>query len=1259
MKMSYFRYIFLGFASILAISSVSFANATPPDPFPGTTLSVTSSPSYPNGAPLNTNVTYTLHVNFTSAAWSNSNGNGVHQGGKCVWAIKNSSGGGVNQTITNPNTQTDCDISFADKFTSQSAVATYQVTISNSFSQSIVLSGSVKPQASGSNSAPSPKAVYLINGVKAGSSEPVVPNGASLHLVVDGSASTDPNGWTTPGTGVSQGGSCVLYRGSSVYQTVQNPASPDDCKFDLGTVTVNSGNATQFSFWLNVIDAAGARGSSSVSVGVIIHRPGAIVSVTGVGVTQNGYQNNGTAISVPKGVPTQLYGDGSQSWSPSLTSTYLYAQNNGINAWNDPVMGISNGGSCAWNTSLSSSASYDRVISSPKDPSACGKGIDLGIHTFQTSGTYPLLKITDNTGMVSYASVQINPVTPPVNKPPVAVAKVSVDGSVLNTSAVVPRGTPVHIVINGASSTDPDGWTTATTGVSQGGKCEINTALSKAIPTPYAKTITNPATAATCTVDLGMLTFNDAPGTYTYNVLRVTDASAGASPEAQITINVVASDPTNKPPVAVAQVKADSSLYGPEQAVTKGVPTHIYLGADTSTDPNGWTTPTTGVSQGGKCEWNKDLNTGTATFEKVILNPASPVSCNIDLGMLTFNDAPGRYIYPVLRITDASGAVSNIASITIVVLDKNANLAPVAVAKFSLNNAPPEPHIYVSRGVPVRIGLDASASYDPNGWTTSLTGMSQGGKCFWNTNLDQSRPVPFVKTISNPVSSSSCNVDLGTLTFNDPPGTYTYVLLKLTDASGLQSLVAYANTATHGLLSRLLPSAYAQSADGSAMVTVIDGPTPSPTTSVEPSPTPSCNPFGYNPNCPPPTPTPDPTPCVAGQVCDTPTPSPSPTPCVSGEACDTPTPTPTPSPTPTICDPLDVACIVTNTVPTDSVLGGVDAIKDGITNAIAKILNVDPSVIAKAIAEKAKAITSSLAAAALALSTPFLASNILPNIAQWGRFLGSFFTVHKRKDRWGIVVDSDLGKPVAQAVVQVFDAEFNQLKETQVTGNDGQFGFLLPVGKYYIVASESGFVFPARKKPPVTLRDGERVYLGEEFEITDQDPEKIPHLVVPMDREETAPVGNTALRRYWDQLIEFVDRVGFVFLFIGGAINTYLLLLVPGKLNIVFEVLYLLLFILKLYILLSHQRGIGSVVDRGSRKMLDLSIIRLYDAKTNRIVQTKVTNKNGRFFILAPKGEYTASVSKPGYKTLLINKLHIKSNSSKALALDFALEPVK
>lgn len=291
----------------------------------------------------------------------------------------------------------------------------------------------------------------------------------------------------------------------------------------------------------------------------------------------------------------------------------------------------------------------------------------------------------------------------------------------------------------------------------------------------------------------------------------------------------------------------------------------------------------------------------------------------------------------------------------------------------------------------------------------------------------------------------------------------------------------------------------------------------------------------------------------------------------------------------------------------------------------------------------------------IAMALPGLILNIFPQLAHSLQYFGAFFSVHRRKNRWGIVVDSDLGKPIAHAVVQVFDAKFNQLKETQITGKDGQFGFLLPAGSYYVVASNAGFIFPARKKPPTVLQKGERLYLGEEFETDEKDPNKVPHLVVPMDREEKVPLSRLIARRYFERILAFVDSVGFTFLFIGAGINTYFFLTIPGTINTIFEALYLLMFALKLYIMLTHQKGLGDVVDRETGGPLDLAILRLYDTKTNRIMQTRVTNVNGRFFILVPRGSYTASVSKPGYKTALEENISIMGASSKALSLHFKL----
>lgn len=405
------------------------------------------------------------------------------------------------------------------------------------------------------------------------------------------------------------------------------------------------------------------------------------------------------------------------------------------------------------------------------------------------------------------------------------------------------------------------------------------------------------------------------------------------------------------------------------------------------------------------------------------------------------------------------------------------------------------------------------------------------------------------------------------------------------------------------------------------------------------SPTPTVSPTG--------SPSPSPTPCAWWDIlCVTPTPVPSP--CPDGIVCITPEPSPTTTP---IIDIIDIFDIWDDVPPSPTEIG------NAIISSVCNIFGCDTDNILKTIQGINPFLATAAIAAGIAASIPAIAINILPQLSHFFQFFGSFFSVHKRKTRWGIVVDSDLGRPISRAIVQVFDAKFHQLKETQITGPDGQFGFLLPPGNYYLVVSESGFLFPARKKPPTVLQKNERMYLGEEFETDERDPDKVPHLVVPMDREAASPVAQMLFWRFAEHALALIDGIGLGFLIVGAGINTFFLLTVPGRMNILFEVLYLILFALKLYILLSHQKGLGTVVDRATGAAIDLAIVRLYDAKSNRIVQTRVTNVHGKFFLLVPRGTYTATVAKAGYKTTTVPNLKISGNASRALALDFKLVP--
>ncbi len=145
---------------------------------------------------------------------------------------------------------------------------------------------------------------------------------------------------------------------------------------------------------------------------------------------------------------------------------------------------------------------------------------------------------------------------------------------------------------------------------------------------------------------------------YTYSPGKTLAATAGMSVE-------------NAAPVANAKISKDNTTFTDTIVITQGLPTTVYLSAADSSDPNGWTDTAYGVSTGGKCEWNSNLDQGNPpTFEpaSTVNNPASPAACNIPLGTLTFNDAPGTYTYQVLKITDNGAKVSNVDTVSITIV---------------------------------------------------------------------------------------------------------------------------------------------------------------------------------------------------------------------------------------------------------------------------------------------------------------------------------------------------------------------------------------------------------------------------------------------------------------------------------------------------------------------------------------------------------------------------------------------------------------
>ncbi len=58
---------------------------------------------------------------------------------------------------------------------------------------------------------------------------------------------------------------------------------------------------------------------------------------------------------------------------------------------------------------------------------------------------------------------------------------------------------------------------------------------------------------------------------------------------------------------------------------------------------------------------------------------------------------------------------------------------------------------------------------------------------------------------------------------------------------------------------------------------------------------------------------------------------------------------------------------------------------------------------------------------------------------------------------WGHIFDANTKKPVSNAVVRIFDKQFNKLLETQLTSGSGKYGFFAEHSTYYITIEKEGY----------------------------------------------------------------------------------------------------------------------------------------------------------------------------------------------------------
>lgn len=244
----------------------------------------------------------------------------------------------------------------------------------------------------------------------------------------------------------------------------------------------------------------------------------------------------------------------------------------------------------------------------------------------------------------------------------------------------------------------------------------------------------------------------------------------------------------------------------------------------------------------------------------------------------------------------------------------------------------------------------------------------------------------------------------------------------------------------------------------------------------------------------------------------------------------------------------------------------------------------------------------------------------------WSGFL-AFFGWYRKRKKWGIVYDAESSQPIAMATVKIFSFEDKKLLETQLTANDGRFGFLLKPGKYYLQAVKENYTFPSE----ITYHD----YHGQEIEIKE---EALLNLNIPMDPD----IQKLSSRlNIITKIGNFTQKVRIPVLIIGTLIAILFFLVYTNWVNTAIMLLYIILWSIEIY-RWSKDKSFGTVASIDDKTPIHLAILRVLNKENGKLVATRVTGPKGYYYYIINPGEYTLVVTKENYDQYKIADLPIK-----------------
>ena len=263
-------------------------------------------------------------------------------------------------------------------------------------------------------------------------------------------------------------------------------------------------------------------------------------------------------------------------------------------------------------------------------------------------------------------------------------------------------------------------------------------------------------------------------------------------------------------------------------------------------------------------------------------------------------------------------------------------------------------------------------------------------------------------------------------------------------------------------------------------------------------------------------------------------------------------------------------------------------------------------------------------------------------------FLGA-----RRRRGWGRVYNTLTKLPVGLAVVRLVDAVSGRLVRSRVTDEHGRYIFIAEPGKYRIEVVKQAFTFPSHFLATAET-DGRMLdlYHGEEIAATEEAATITPN--IPLDPVEAKVKG--VRRISWEKKLRAVQHAVSLTGIVLTGVSIYI---IPRWYLWVFLFVHAVVYVMFLrYLKPKKPKGWGIVYDQGDKKPVGKAVARLYTKQYNKLVDSQVTDKKGRYAFLVGPNSYYLTFEHAAYQPRRTPDLDLAKESADKLLIkkDVALE---